>query len=235
MTLLLRMGGVPARVATGFTPGGFRKRIGEWIVRDTDAHSWVEVWFDGLGWVTVDPTPPATPARSQVALIEPTTLPPEIEAVAGETAADPEARRPEGPVREPIGGGQTVDTRDTGGGPPWALIVAGILAAAAATLAVRYARRSRMPRSDEALERAIEELERALRRAGRPAGTGVTLRQLETRFGGAAYLQALRAARYAAGPPPDARARREFRRELAAGLGWRGRLRALWALPPRLR
>ena len=42
MALLLRMGGVPARVATGFSPGGYSKRREAWIVRDTDAHSWVE-------------------------------------------------------------------------------------------------------------------------------------------------------------------------------------------------
>ena len=61
MALLLRMGGVPARVATGFSPGGFSKRRDAWIVRDTDAHAWVEAWFDDLGWVTYDPTPDATP------------------------------------------------------------------------------------------------------------------------------------------------------------------------------
>ena len=61
MALLLRMGGVPARVATGFSPGGYSKRKRAWIVRDTDAHSWVEAWFDDYGWVTFDPTPAGTP------------------------------------------------------------------------------------------------------------------------------------------------------------------------------
>ena len=69
MALLLRFGGVPARVASGFSPGGFRRRQGEWVVRDRDAHSWVEAWFDGIGWVTFDPTPTATPARSLIAAI----------------------------------------------------------------------------------------------------------------------------------------------------------------------
>ena len=45
MALLLRMGGIPARVATGFSPGGYSERRKAWIVRDTDAHAWVEVWF----------------------------------------------------------------------------------------------------------------------------------------------------------------------------------------------
>ena len=70
MALLLRMGGIPARVVTGFSPGGYSKRKQAWIVRDTDAHSWVEVWFDAWGWVTFDPTPEATPARSQIAALE---------------------------------------------------------------------------------------------------------------------------------------------------------------------
>ena len=69
MALLLRMGGVPARVATGFSPGGYSKRKQAWIVRDTDAHSWVEAWFDDYGWITLDPTPSDTPARSQIASI----------------------------------------------------------------------------------------------------------------------------------------------------------------------
>ena len=83
MALLLRMGGVPARVATGFSPGGFSQRRDAWIVRDTDAHAWVEAWFDQLGWVTFDPTPASTPARSQIAALE--ASPP---ATAGGAEAD---------------------------------------------------------------------------------------------------------------------------------------------------
>ena len=59
------MGGVPARVATGFTTGSFDEKEQEYVVRDLDAHSWVEVWFPGIGWVTRDPTPASAPARSQ--------------------------------------------------------------------------------------------------------------------------------------------------------------------------
>ena len=82
------------------------------------------------------------------------------------------------------------------------------------------------------------ELERALRRAGRPLAGGTTLRQLEARLAGAgdaaAYVRAVRARRYngaAAGPTPAER--RGLRRELARGLGLVGVLRAWWALPPR--
>src|SRR5437764_6234524 len=62
MALLLRMGGVPARVATGFTTGTLDKGSGEYVVHDYDAHSWVEAWFPDYGWVTLDPTPQASPA-----------------------------------------------------------------------------------------------------------------------------------------------------------------------------
>ena len=70
MALLLRMGGIPTRVVTGFSPGGYSKSKRAWVVRDTDAHSWVEAWFDDWGWVTFDPTPAGTPARSQIAALE---------------------------------------------------------------------------------------------------------------------------------------------------------------------
>ena len=84
MALLLRMGGVPARVVTGFAPGGHSDRKDAWIVRDTDAHSWVEAWFDEFGWVTLDPTPPATPARSQIAAL--TAAPEESSGPSGDAA-----------------------------------------------------------------------------------------------------------------------------------------------------
>jgi hypothetical protein len=99
-------------------------------------------------------------------------------------------------------------------------------------------RRARLPLSP--LDRAVAELEEALRRSGRPLETGTTLRQLEQRFGASdeatAYLRALSASRYGATPRlPTPAERRALRRALAQGLGFGGRLRALWALPPRPR
>ena len=63
MALMLRMGGVPARVATGFTTGTYDQATKRWLVTDVDAHAWVEAWFPHYGWVTFDPTPAAAPAR----------------------------------------------------------------------------------------------------------------------------------------------------------------------------
>ena len=67
MALLMRMGGIPARVVTGFSTGATDTKTGEYVVRDFDAHSWVEVYYPGWGWITFDPTPAASPARSQPA------------------------------------------------------------------------------------------------------------------------------------------------------------------------
>lgn len=55
MAVMLRMLGIPARVAVGFTSGTLED--GKWIVTDHEAHAWVEVWFAGQGWVPFDPTP----------------------------------------------------------------------------------------------------------------------------------------------------------------------------------
>jgi transglutaminase-like putative cysteine protease len=55
MALMARMLGVPARVSAGFVSGHYVN--GEWQVTDHDAHTWVEVWFRGYGWLPFDPTP----------------------------------------------------------------------------------------------------------------------------------------------------------------------------------
>ena len=60
MTVMLRSVGVPARYVNGFLPGAYNDLGGDYVVRASDAHSWVEVYFPGYGWITFDPTPPAT-------------------------------------------------------------------------------------------------------------------------------------------------------------------------------
>ena len=57
MALMLRLLGVPARVAVGFTSGEYDEDDKEWVVSDTNAHAWVEVWFPRFGWIPFDPTP----------------------------------------------------------------------------------------------------------------------------------------------------------------------------------
>ena len=61
--VLMRSAGVPARVVTGFA-GGYRNPIGGyWLVLNSDAHAWAEVWLPGRGWVRVDPTAAVAPER----------------------------------------------------------------------------------------------------------------------------------------------------------------------------
>lgn len=61
--VLMRAAGVPARVVTGYA-GGYRNPIGGyWLVLNSDAHAWAEVWLPGRGWVRVDPTAAVAPER----------------------------------------------------------------------------------------------------------------------------------------------------------------------------
>jgi transglutaminase-like putative cysteine protease len=60
---LMRAGGVPARVVTGYLGGEWNPIGGYFIVRQSDAHSWAEVWLDGRGWTRVDPTTVVEPDR----------------------------------------------------------------------------------------------------------------------------------------------------------------------------
>ena len=57
MALMLRYLGIPARVAAGFTSGTYDRERRVWNVSDRNAHTWVEVWFQGFGWLPFDPTP----------------------------------------------------------------------------------------------------------------------------------------------------------------------------------
>ncbi len=59
MTIMLRTLGIASREVNGFLPGEFNDLAGDYIVRASDAHSWVEAYFPGTGWVTFDPTPAA--------------------------------------------------------------------------------------------------------------------------------------------------------------------------------
>ena len=59
MTVMMRAVGVPARYVNGFLPGEYNGVGGDYIIRASDAHSWVEVFFPGHGWITFDPTPPS--------------------------------------------------------------------------------------------------------------------------------------------------------------------------------
>jgi protein-glutamine gamma-glutamyltransferase len=73
MAVMLRTLQIPSREVNGFLPGEYNALGGDYIVRASDAHSWVEVYFPENGWLVFDPTPPVTAARpgmfSKLALI----------------------------------------------------------------------------------------------------------------------------------------------------------------------
>ncbi len=65
MTVMLRTQGIPSRYINGFQTGEYNDIAGDFVVRASDAHSWVEAFFPGFGWLTFDPTPASDDDRPQ--------------------------------------------------------------------------------------------------------------------------------------------------------------------------
>ncbi|MFP4650709.1 MAG: DUF3488 and DUF4129 domain-containing transglutaminase family protein [Desulfobacterales bacterium] len=61
--VLMRAAGVPARVVGGYLGGEINPFAGHLIIRQSDAHAWVEVWYPDKGWTRVDPTVAVAPQR----------------------------------------------------------------------------------------------------------------------------------------------------------------------------
>jgi len=72
MVVLLRTLGIPARIVNGFQAGEYNDIAGDYVVRGSNAHSWVEVLDPEKGWRAFDPTPPTPPSRARNPLL--TTL-----------------------------------------------------------------------------------------------------------------------------------------------------------------
>lgn len=56
MVVLARAAGLPARIVVGYTSGEYDFQSAKYIIRKENAHSWVDVYFDGVGWVEFEPT-----------------------------------------------------------------------------------------------------------------------------------------------------------------------------------
>jgi transglutaminase-like putative cysteine protease len=63
LTVLLRAAGLPARVVMGYQGGELNPMGGYYIVRQSDAHAWTEVWLENEGWVRVDAVAAVAPER----------------------------------------------------------------------------------------------------------------------------------------------------------------------------
>jgi len=217
MAVMLRLLGIPSRVAVGFTSGSYVD--GTWTVTDHDAHAWVEVWFPEVGWVSFDPTPGrgtlsgtysfASESAAAVAALERGDLGDLEDAGRGRTESDADVFvRPGGDDRRSL------------------VLVAIVLALAAGILvgmgklAVRRVRYlTRDPRRRAAAAR--RELEAFLRDQGVPIPRSATLDDVREALGeevgldGRAFAAAAGRARF--GPPDEARLGAEVaRRELRA-------------------
>ncbi|MDP2728694.1 MAG: transglutaminase domain-containing protein, partial [Dehalococcoidia bacterium] len=61
MTVMLRTLGIPARLATGYSIGNLDPERGAYLVKESNAHGWVEVFFPRYGWIEFEPTPSLPP------------------------------------------------------------------------------------------------------------------------------------------------------------------------------
>jgi hypothetical protein len=229
MALLLRMGGVPARVAVGFTQGRQDPTTNHWLVTDHDAHAWVEAWFPRFGWVKFDPTPPVDPALKNLAPLAPSTggLSSGGAAQNNRNGATKIASRP--------GRAGGAHRHRRSGAAIWEGLAAGSSLLVAVVVLLWLATRPLRLTEDR-----VAELERALARTGRRLAAHDTLagveESLRTSPAASQYVRALRLARFGGGEgQPTSAQRRALRRQLAFRSGPLGRLRALWALPPRRR
>jgi len=62
-TVMMRMAGIPARIVTGYQGGWYNPSADYYLVRQSDAHAWSEVWLEGSGWTRIDPTAAVSPLR----------------------------------------------------------------------------------------------------------------------------------------------------------------------------
>jgi len=234
MTLLLRMDGIPARVAAGFSEGLADPLTHRYRVRALDAHAWVEVYFQGIGWVPFDPTPPSSQTRVAAA-----ARPDRFVAPVGHLDSSSARVAPQSPL---VPSPANPTAAGSHGGLGRALVILGTVVAILVAGALWWRRAARRLRETLAAagEDTVAELASALRRLGYGPQGAVTLTELERRLRvtrgeqAARYVVRLGHRRFAAanagGPTP--RDRRDLRRALSRGAGPRTRLRCLLALPP---
>jgi transglutaminase-like putative cysteine protease len=67
-TFLMRAAGVPARIVTGYLGGEYNELGDYYLITQSDAHAWSEVWLQGRGWVRIDPTSAVAPGRVEAGL-----------------------------------------------------------------------------------------------------------------------------------------------------------------------
>ena len=230
MAVMLRSLGIPARVAVGYTGGSYDSAIDRWRVLDRDAHSWVEVWFPGYGWLPFDPTPgrsAANPASVSSPDYAPTRREINLGGIA-DAAVDPPSPATTTPPRRPavVTPAGTAPAGDGGGGPDrrWALLLLALPAAfAPGRRALRRIRGRRGGDERSRVVAATRELETALVPLGWTPSPASSLSEraesirVRTGVDPSDLYRRASVARFAPAPPPPG----------AAAAAWRdaGRMR----------
>lgn len=66
--VLMRAAGIPARIVTGYVGGELNELTGQYVVRQSDAHAWTEIWLAEQGWLRIDPTAAVPPERVEAGI-----------------------------------------------------------------------------------------------------------------------------------------------------------------------
>lgn len=202
MAVLARTIDVPSRVVLGFTPGEATTQPDGSeliVVRERNAHSWVELWMDGQGWVRFDPTPRSDGVNPSLAQTELGFDPRSYVPAPAEPNAGASGTGPDRPLNIP-----DVDVRDIGGGtsdgfgttldvPGWAWWVGALVLALTATPAAKwFARRTRLARLRHGdISAAWEEITVRLTDLGEPMMASVTPLELANEKGAELHSLAL--------------------------------------------
>jgi transglutaminase-like putative cysteine protease len=199
--VMARSLGIPARVATGFTPGTSDGH-GDYVVTNLDAHAWPEIWLNGLGWTNAfDPTPStplpgggAPPTVAPTLNQTPVSVPPTIATTPAPSTSGSGSASGQGGATPPPPRAPSRVSVTTAHSPglsllSWVLIVLGLVAAGTlATLAVvetrkrrRRARRRERSEPAEQVAGAWTEVLDHLRAAGLVWPASLTPRELAAR------------------------------------------------------
>lgn len=173
MAVLGRALDIPTRVVWGFTPGTevIIDGVPAIDVRDTNAHAWVEMWMDGVGWVQFDPTPRSEFVQPTAAFDPTEFLPEDAPEIPGNSGniplPDPGAGFLE-PESEPVLGSQTTNW--------WLWVILAVVALLAAVpLSKRWRRSRRLQKVREGdITAAWDEIVDRLADLGRPVSPSAT-------------------------------------------------------------
>jgi len=175
MVVMLRTQGIPARFVQGYVLADRDPIRRDYVVRESLAHSWVEVYFDGYGWLRFEPTPTGytnMPNRAAPEVAEPTARP-----TMADTQLDTPDTRPT-PTRdlsqfEP--NDDVVDATPTPTSPWWYV---GIAIAALAGLGASIREWWRRLHAVRRLEFQYAIMRTLIQRSGLPVSSSTTAREL---------------------------------------------------------